>query len=123
MATWVEKNKVFIYTIIVAVFFTGVAWATLHSRIATAEDKVKLLVIKVNAECERSKKVDNLRSPQMARIQADISYLKETSSEVKGSVKDLGTKLEKYIDRDIVYRRENAQFQQSVINELRRIKP
>ena len=94
MTTWVDKNKVFIYIICTAIFMVGLAWGTTQMQVRALEEKAAEECVKLKAEIVRSQRVDNARGPQMAGIQKDIAYLKETSQEVKGAVKDLNTKID-----------------------------
>ena len=94
MTTWIEKNKVFILTLIVVI----VPVILLFGSLQIQADQNAKDIIEVDAfaqtEAARSKRIDADRQEQVARIEEKLSNLETRSLEVKTAVDKTNDKVD-----------------------------
>ena len=94
MTSWLDRNKGFVYTILVAAILVGVSWGTIQGRIASVAAQAEKTEAALQKECERSKGVDRDRQEQVARIEEKLRTLEVRSKEVKRAVDKTNDKLD-----------------------------
>jgi len=104
---WLDKNKGFLYTILAAAIFVGMAWGSTQWRVQALEHNVNEQEEIVKVECARSQKEDTRLRIQIVEMQSDIGYLKGNSQDVKAAVKDTNTKLDWLIQQQIKKARDD----------------
>jgi len=100
-ASWMGKNKEFLWTLAVALVLLGIGWGSTQLRIETVQAQADENKTTIKSECVRSQAEDIKLKTQIVQMQADIRYLRENSKDVKQALGSTNEKLDWLIRQQI----------------------